>query len=451
MNKIKLLLISLLAASMPLMASVRDTVKDNDTDMGWFNDAKFGIFIHWGVYAVNGQGESWPMFNDKISREDYLRQCDEFTAVNYDPKAWASLFKEAGAKYVVLTTKHHDGVALWDTKANDLSAVKATPAKRDLLVPFTEAVREKDMKVGFYFSWLDWSNDDYGTLGRMNHKEKSKKKPISPEAWQRFRDFNDTQLKELSLLKPDLFWFDGDWGIAEEYWEMEKMRKKLKAWAPGVVLNARMGAFGDYDTPEQGIPFNKLDGPWELCMTMCPGWGYMPQFDKYAHLQIKANELIQLLSETSSMGGNLLLNVSPKPDGSIPEWQQKNLKEIGAWLKVNGEAIYGSTAGIHRNHYAGCSTLSKDGKTLYLFTFGKPLNGLMVKGLRNKPKSITVLGDTRQLKMKNAGGAPWHNVPPTRFIYLPDDIDMGYGRIVKIELNEKLDLYKGKSGAIEQN
>ncbi len=259
------------------------------------------------------------------------------------------------------------------------------------------------------------------------------------------------QLEELCGYAPDLLWFDGDWGIDEKYWNMEGMRKKLKTWVPGVVLNARMGGYGDYDTPEQGIPFAQLDGPWELCMTMSPGWGYSAHMQA-PEKQIAAPYLIQLLSETVAMGGNLLLNVSPKPDGSIPQWQIDSLKKIGGWLDLNGEAVYGSRAGIHKNHYAGCSTLSKDRKTLYLFLSGKPINGLMLKGVQNTPRKISVLGEPGVvLKVKNAGGASWSKVPPTRFIDVPDGIEIGLGRVVKIELDEPINLYTGKSGKISQN
>jgi len=444
----KFLILTVVAVGLNAQGSERETVGEAPE---WFKDAKFGIFIHWGIYGVNGEGASWPIFNKKISFDDYMKQADSFTAKNYDPEAWAKLFKEAGARYVVLTTKHHDGMALWDTQASDLSVVNQTPAARDLVKPYTEALRKQGLKVGLYFSWLDWSNDDYGTLGKMRKTDTKKKVPDSPEAWERFRNFNDTQLKELCGYGPDLLWFDGDWDASEEYWDMKGMRAKLKIWAPGVVLNARMGEYGDYDTPEQGIPFSPLPGAWELCMTMSPGWGYSDHTQS-PEQQIDTPYLIQLLSETVAMGGNLLLNVGPKPDGTIPEWEIKNLKAIGAWLDLNGEAVYGSRAGIHKNHYAGCSTLSKDGKTLYLFVFSKPVNGLMLKGLQNTPTQISVLGSPEiKVTMKNAGGAPWNKVPPTRFLKVPDELDIGLGRVLKIELDEEIELYTGKSGNISQN
>lgn len=419
----------------------------------WFKDAKFGIFIHWGVYGVNGDGASWPVFNGKVTPEAYDEQLKGFTAENFNAEEWAKLFKESGAKYSVLTTKHHDGVALWDTKASDRNVVKKTPAKRDLVAEYAKAVKAEGLKLGFYFSWLDWSNQDYGTLGRMNKNDKSKSEPSDPVVWQRFLDFNTTQLKEISAFKPDLLWFDGDWGIQEELWKFEEMRAKLNAWNPDIVINNRIGNFGDYETPEQGIPFSEIKNPWELCMTQSPGWGYSENIQSKESTHIKAAQLIQLLTECSTMGGNLLLNVSPKPNGEIPEWQQENLRAIGAWLQQNGEAIYGSTAGIDKNHYAGPSTLSKDKKTLYLIVHNKPINGLLLKGLRNEATSITILGDTenRSLKFKNAGGAGWLNIPPTRFLSFPDDIEMGFGRVVKLEFEEPIDLYTGHSGAIEQN
>jgi len=448
---LKRTIILLLFISNSLFAQRHPDVTGDVPD--WFSDAKFGIFIHWGIYGVDGNGASWPVFNGKVTQAEYDSQLKGFNAENFDAKEWATLFKESGAKYSVLTTKHHDGVALWDTKASKRNVVKQTPAKRDLVAEYAEAIKGEGLKLGFYFSWLDWSNEDYGALGKLKKTDKHKKVPSNPKAWQRFLDFNTAQLKEISSFKPDLLWFDGDWGIEDEQWKMEEMRAKLDLWNPGVVINNRMGNFGDYETPEQGIPFSEIKNPWELCMTMSPGWGYSEQVQKNQHTHIEAPQLVQLLTECSTMGGNLLLNVSPMPNGEIPMWQQDNLRAIGSWLKVNGEAIYGSTAGIHKNHYAGPNTLSKDKKTLYLIVHQKPVNGLLVKGLRNKATSITILGDTeqRELTFKNAGGAPWLKIPPTRFLSFPDDIEIGYGRVVKLEFDEPIDLYTGHSGAIEQN
>ena len=436
-----------------------ENTESSSTDMQWFKNAKFGVFIHWGIFAVDGNGASWPIFNEKVSYEDYMKQAQNFTATKYNPESWAKLFKEAGARYAVLTTKHHDGMALWDTQVPTagkiLSVVKQTPAKRDLIKPFTEAIRKEGLKVGLYYSWLDWSNPDYAALGRWrasDHTPKDRSEETLAR-WKKFVRFDEAQLKELTTrYKPDLLWFDGDWGIDPDDWGMKSFRKKLKTWAPGVILNSRMGGYGDYETPEQGVPFRNLGTPWELCMTMGPGWGYNARVEENPKAQIPSRDLIQILADCASMGGNLLLNVSPRPDGTIPEWQQERLHDIGRFLQQNGEAVYGTLAGIHKNHYAGSSTLSKDRKTLYLFVFSDPVNGLMLKGLQNNPKKISLLGDSSiQLKERQVGGADWNHIPPTRFIDFPKGVKIGLGRVVKIELDQPIDLYKGKSGAIEQN
>lgn len=179
--------------------------------MEWFKDAKLGIFIHWGIYAVDGIDESWSFYNGYISHEDYLKQLHGFTAENYRPEEWAKLIKESGAKYAVITSKHHDGVALWDTKANDLSIPQQSPAKRDVLTPFINASREEQLKVGIYYSLLDWSHPDYPNFTRT--KKRYEEDSIR---WNRFVDFNFQQLAELSQYHPDLFWFDGDWEQSAE-------------------------------------------------------------------------------------------------------------------------------------------------------------------------------------------------------------------------------------------
>jgi alpha-L-fucosidase len=425
----------------------------------WFNNAKFGIFIHWGIYAVNGMGgESWPFFNKKISYDDYMAQTNDFTAANYDPQAWAKLFKEAGARYAVLTTKHHDGFALWDTQQKTdgkyLSAPKQTPAGRDLIGPFVDSMRDEGLRVGLYFSHLDWSNPDYRAFAAKNKKSFNEFRDSPdykehPQKWARFLKFHRAQLKELcTLYKPDLLWFDGDWERSSDRWKMEELRQKLKAWDPGVVLNSRMGGYGDYATPEQGIPVvPPPGGTWELCMTINSTWSYLKGETNFK----STAQLIRILVECNSMGGNLLLNVGPKPDGTIIPEQVERLQQMGAWLKKNGEAIYNTDAGIARIHYGAPSTLSKDRKTLYLFVFDQPVNQLLLKGLVNRPKKITLLSSGQELHADFVGGAAWAHVPPVLFITLPQNLEIGYGTVVKIELDEPIQLYTGHSKAIEQN
>lgn len=186
--------------------------------MQWFEDAKLGIFIHWGIYAVNGIDESWSFYNQYISYEDYMKQLAGFTASKYDPREWAGLIKESGARYAVLTAKHHDGVSLWDTRCNDLSVVKKTPAATDLIDPYMKALRKNGLKAGLYFSLLDWSHPDYPNFTRTGKRYES-----DSMRWNRFVDFNFCQLEELSKkFNPDLFWFDGDWEASAEAWRAKE-------------------------------------------------------------------------------------------------------------------------------------------------------------------------------------------------------------------------------------
>jgi alpha-L-fucosidase len=301
--------------------------------MSWFENAKLGIFIHWGIYAVNGIAESWSFYNNQISYADYMKQQEGFNAKNYDPKKWAALFKEAGARYAVLTTKHHDGVALWDTKLSDLSVVKKTPAARDLIGPYCDALRSEGLKVGLYFSHLDWSHPDYASVAKtgMEHMPDNQRNAFSyplqvkedPARWHRFINFHRGQLKELSLqYKPDLLWFDGDWERSPDQWKMWQVRDSLLKWNPSVILNARMLGYGDYLTPEQGVPVTRPNGAWELCMTTNDSWGYQPLDRNFK----SPRQIILTFAECISMGGNLLLDIGPKPDGTIEEAQVAILK-----------------------------------------------------------------------------------------------------------------------------
>ena len=202
--------IAFLAMSMQLPAqevSRAQVDEQKEKRMEWFEEAKLGIFIHWGIYAVNGVSESWSFYNNYLPYEEYMNQTKGFTASKYNPKEWLDLIQESGARYTVLTTKHHDGVALWDTKAGDLSVVKSTPAGKDLVAPFVEEVRKHGLKLGFYYSLLDWSHPDYPNKTKTETRYKD-----DPARWNKFVQFNFAQLAELNKTwKPDLYWFDGDW------------------------------------------------------------------------------------------------------------------------------------------------------------------------------------------------------------------------------------------------
>ncbi len=206
----------------------QESPEDKAARMQWFSEAKLGIFIHWGIYAVNGIDESWSFFNGYISHDDYMKQMDGFNAKNYDPEYWASLIKESGAKYAVLTSKHHDGVALWPTKCGDLHF------KKDLVKPFMKALRDHDLKTGLYFSLLDWSHPDYPNLTR-----KEKRYEDDSLRWDKFVEFNFCQLNELlDSYKPDLWWFDGDWEQSAEKWQAPLIRETILAKNPDAIINS---------------------------------------------------------------------------------------------------------------------------------------------------------------------------------------------------------------------
>ena len=415
-----------------------NTIKEK---MQWFADAKLGIFIHTGIYSVNGIGESWSFHNKLISHPDYMKQTKGFTLKNYDPAYWADLVQESGAKYAVITTKHHDGVAMYDTKMNNLSSVKATPAKRDMVKPFFEELRKRNIKTGAYFSLIDWTNADYpGFL-----KDSSRYKIANDYGrWNKFRNFFQGQIKEISeKFNPDLWWFDGDWEHSAEEWESQKVRQIMLARNPNTIINGRLQGYGDYDTPEQNFPVKRPTFKWwELCMTINDNWGYQPQDQNWK----TPYEVITIFVDAVSNGGNLLLDIGPKEDGTIPEQQVNVLKELGAWNKRNGEGIFNTVAGIDFGHFYGPTTLSKDSTTLYLFVYGKATGPLLLKGLDNKIESITTVGTGVNLTHKVVGKISWSPVPGLVYIDLPENALDKYVTVLKVKLDKPIKLYTGQGG-----
>ena len=409
--------------------------------MQWFADAKLGIFIHWGIYAVNGISESWSFHNKDISYPDYMEQLKGFTAKNYNPNEWAELIKESGAKYAVLTTKHHDGVALWPTAGSKLNVVQSTPAKRDLLDPFFKALKAKDVKIGTYFSLLDWSYPDYPGFLKDSTRYKTKD---DPQKWARFQNFLNLQLSELMQnYHPDLMWFDGDWEHSAEEWDAIGIRKKLLSYNPNLIINGRLTGYGDYETPEQNFPVSRPKFKWwELCMTTNDNWGYQQKDKNWK----TAYEVISIFVDAVSNGGNLLLDIGPKEDGTIPAEQIHILSELGKWNKKNGEAIFGCLGGIPQGHFYGPTTLSKDSTVLYLFLHGKTSGQVMLKGLDTKIESIEVLGNVSSLQHKIVGKISWSKVPGLVYIDVPEKVLDPYITVLKLKLKQPIRLYSGAGG-----
>ncbi len=411
---------------------------DPNNKMEWFEGARLGIFIHWGIYAVDGVSESWSFHNGRISHQDYMKQIDRFTASNYDPAMWAQLIKESGARYAVITSKHHDGVSLWDTKQNNLSIPSSSPAKRDVLSPFIAELRNEGIKTGVYFSLIDWTSRDYPGFLRDKTKYDLKE---HPEKWEAFSKFNKGQISELlHLINPDLWWFDGDWEHSAEEWNAPEIRQMILAHNPLSIINGRLAGYGDYDTPEQNIPIDIPQKPWELCLTMNTSWGYQQKDTVYK----TPEELITILSEITGKGGNLLLDIGPKEDGTIPPEQVHILKELGKWTSKHENAIFNTKAGIPEGHFHGPTSISADSTVLYLFTDDR--SDILIKGLTNKIKKATVVGTNTELPVKVVGKISWSPVPGLIFMDVPANAQDEYLTVVKLELEGPVKLYRGKGG-----
>ncbi|HEX5555710.1 MAG TPA: alpha-L-fucosidase [Chitinophagaceae bacterium] len=409
--------------------------------MQWFADAKLGIFIHWGIYSVKGVGESWSFHNREIPYKTYMSQLKGFTAKNYHPQQWADLIRESGAKYAVMTTKHHDGVALWDSKCGGINVVKNTPAHRDVLAPLFAALRRDSIKCGAYFSLIDWSYPDYPGFLKDSSRYRIKD---DPARWQRFLNYYQCQLTEvLDLYNPDLIWFDGDWEHSAKEWQAAKVRKMILAHNPNTIINGRLAGYGDYDTPEQNFPVTRPNLRWwELCMTVNNNWGWQPQDTAWK----TPYQIIRIFADCIGMGGNLLLDIGPKGDGSITPQDAHTLKELGKWTHKNSEAIYGTRAGLPQGHFYGPSTLSKDSTTLYLFLPGKGDEQAVIKGLHNKIKSITVVGNGTRLSHHIVGKISWSPVPGLVYIPVSADVQDRYMTVLAVKLEGTLKLYRGKGG-----
>lgn len=348
------------------------------TKLKHWQDQKFGVLMHWGLYSVPGVVESWSICSeDWIVRERkptyeedkawYWSQKDSLNPVNFDPSKWADVMKKAGMKYMIFTTKHHDGFCMFDTKYTDFSIAHGPFGKdprHNIAKEVFNAYRNKGFMIGCYFSKPDWHskwfwNPYYATPNRrINYKKQQ-----HPDWWQNYRKFTQNQLNELTTDygNIDILWLDGGWITGEEI-GLDTILVDARKRNPGMISVDRTirGKNENYQTPEQGIPAKQLDIPWESCITLSHAWGWTP------NAKFKSpNKVIGILSEIVAKGGCLALGVGPKADGTLQPEVVKNLLQIGNWLNKNGQAIYSTVNAAHYNDGKVWFTADKNGKTLY--------------------------------------------------------------------------------------
>ena len=373
----------------------------------WFQDAKFGMFIHWGVYALLGKGE-WIRNVGRIPQEEYVKLPPRFTASKFDPGAWADLAKRAGMKYMVVTTKHHDGFCMFDAHNTDWK-VTNTPFGRDAIAEMTKAFEKKGVRVGFYYSIMDWYHDDY--LPRLAWE--ADVRPAEGHDVMDYIRYMREHIKQLlSEYRPAPFvlWYDGGWMNKPEELEGVKTNAMARRLKPDILINDRHFTKEDLVTPEQRIPPTGMLGEdgkplaWEACITMTSHWwGY----DKYEKVYKTSEFLIRMLVDIVSKGGNLLLNIGPKPDGTIQKEFVDRLEAIGRWMDKYSEAIYG-TAASPFNLLPFYGRVTTKGERLYVHVFEWPADRkLRLPGLSNQVKRAALLEKGRPKLAAERDGDDW--------------------------------------------
>ncbi len=307
--------------------------------------------------------------------------------------------------------------------------------------PLYEALDKHGIKRGAYFSLIDWSYPDYPQILKDSNRYKI---ADDPQRWQRFQHFFQSQIEELNTAyKPALWWFDGDWEHSADEWQSAAVRAKILAGNPAAIINGRLQGYGDYETPEQNFPVSRPKyNWWELCMTINNNWGWQPKDTNWK----TPFEIITIFADVVSNGGNLLLDIGPKEDGTIPPEEVHVLGELGKWNKLHHEAIFGTLPGLPQGHFYGPTTLSKNSATLYLFLPAQNAGNVMVKGLINTIKDVEVVGTSYHLPHKVVGKISWSPVPGLVFINVPGQYADPYMTVLKVTLDAPLKLYQGHGG-----
>lgn len=422
-------------------ATISESKEERDARMAWWRDARFGMFIHWGVYSVPAgvyKGEQIPgigewIMSTRIPVDEYKEYAKEFNPQNYDPEAWAALAKEAGMRYMVITAKHHDGFAMYPSDVTDWDIADASPYGKDIIGPLAEAARDEGLKFGLYFSQAqDWVHP--GGIKRRGVWDEAQRGDVDKY----FDEIAVPQTREiLERYDPAVLWWDTPETTTQA--QADKLAAQLSL-APGIITNNRLGGGykGDTETPEQFVPPTGFDDrDFEVCMTMNGTWGYK----SWDHNWKSTNEIIHKLCDIASKGGNFLLNVGPKADGTIPQPSVERLKQVGAWMQANGDAIYGTSASPFGRFLWGRATVKmrEDGATAYLHVFDWPKNGeLEVPGFGSTPNSVILMDGGRELAFSEFDAGEGKGI----VIDLPEEAPDPYASVIKLEVSGTPDFSK---------
>jgi alpha-L-fucosidase len=368
------------ASSAQAVESSIAATADQMRRMQWWHAAKFGMFIHFGVYSTIGRHE-WVMEDEAIPVSEYAPHAATFNPVKNSARTWAKLAKATGMKYMVMTSKHHEGFCNFDSKLTDYCAGKQGPG-RDLAREYVEAARAEGLRVGFYYSLMDWHHPDGARCAE------------DEEARKRFVEYTHGLIREIltNYGKIDVLWYDVAWPLDAKGWESERMNKMVFELQPDIIVNNRNKLPGDFSTPEQRIVAETGGRAWESCMTLNDSWGYHRADDNWKSSKTVIRNLISCARD----GGNYLLNIGPKQDGSIPEDSVRVLTEVGEWMKINGHTIYESDlCQVRRSNYA---SFTRIGTTLYMHVYFWPGEYVAISGLKTKVKSAKLVKTGAALK-----------------------------------------------------
>lgn len=412
--------------------------------MTWFDTARFGMFIHWGHSSQQGVELSWPMVGGNAALPEtnmsvgaYQSSAATFNPANWDPATLARTAKSLGMQYAVFTTKHHDGYAMFHTKTSNFG-VEHSPYQRDIVREFVDAFRAEGLRIGLYFSLIDWHHPDYPAFTDEDKPYRfGRSKPPTPEQWERFTRDMFEQVRELltNYGSIDVFWFDGGWERTPEQWRATELESLIRELQPGILINDRMPTVGDFETPEQFVPAQPPPRTWETCMTLNESWGYNPADTAWK----SPRQVVHTLCEVAGRGGNLLLNVSPMGDGTIMPEQRAILGAMQRWLAANGASIVGTEPGLEPWQFYGPST--RRGGTTYLHLLMRPYESVTVRGVPIKRvKKVTVLATGQELAFATRCAIvdSWFNKDPKGevVITVPEDAVDSLTTVLSVEWAE---------------